>query len=377
LSAARVGATLAVVLIGYNIIVGETTTGEPIRLLNEDVLNGTILMILVTCTVSSFVVERASRKLALLEENKSPSGEDEEKILVALAYPESVTELIDLGLMMKPRKSNIPVFALTVVSDDVGSQTGSIGRKMLKKAVDHALASEQIVIPLTRHDVNISNGIIYSIKEQHVTDIIIGFHQNASVADFLGLTTQQILRRVPETVYVYNPVQPFNTVKRIIVAVTPRAELEPGFGHWFNKLATVAKEAGIPILFFATETTMIELKDQQRIMHSPPKMTFRKFENWDDFLIFSKEVQKDDLFAIISSRKEHVSHQQALDKLPYYLMNYFTESNFLIVYPNQLEHGIRMERVQHFDTSLGEAISEKVNLVARAGNFFRKRSHRK
>ena len=63
LSNARVGATLAVVLVGYNIILGETATGEPIRLLGEDILNGTILMILVTCTVSSFSVEKASRKI--------------------------------------------------------------------------------------------------------------------------------------------------------------------------------------------------------------------------------------------------------------------------------------------------------------------------
>jgi Kef-type K+ transport system membrane component KefB len=65
LSTARVGATLAIVLVGYNIIIGETSAGEPIRLINEDVLNGTILMILVTCTVSSFIVEKTSQKLAL------------------------------------------------------------------------------------------------------------------------------------------------------------------------------------------------------------------------------------------------------------------------------------------------------------------------
>src|SRR5687767_13724365 len=59
LSTARVGATLAVVLVGYNIIIGETPAGDPIRLLNEDVLNGTILMILITCTISSFIVERS------------------------------------------------------------------------------------------------------------------------------------------------------------------------------------------------------------------------------------------------------------------------------------------------------------------------------
>ncbi len=119
LSTARVGATLAVVLVGYNIILAETATGEPIRLLSEDVLNGTVLMILVTCTISSFTVEKASQKLALKELN--PSVEDNnlnEKILISLAYPESVAELVDFGLMLKPHKSNVPIFALHVTDDD-------------------------------------------------------------------------------------------------------------------------------------------------------------------------------------------------------------------------------------------------------------------
>src|SRR5690606_5404627 len=65
LSTAHAAATLAIILVGYNIIIGESATGEPIRLLNEDILNGTILLILVSCAVSSFVVEKASKDLVL------------------------------------------------------------------------------------------------------------------------------------------------------------------------------------------------------------------------------------------------------------------------------------------------------------------------
>ena len=53
LSNAQAAATLAAVLVGYNVFLGTTPDGEPIRLLNESVLNGTILMILVTCTMAS------------------------------------------------------------------------------------------------------------------------------------------------------------------------------------------------------------------------------------------------------------------------------------------------------------------------------------
>src|SRR6185312_6979467 len=100
-------ATLAIILVGYNIIIGETPGGEPIRLLDEDILNGTILLILVSCAISSFVVEKASDKLALKEEEEEEVAETHEKILITLAYPDTVTEMVDFGLMMKPKKNNV------------------------------------------------------------------------------------------------------------------------------------------------------------------------------------------------------------------------------------------------------------------------------
>ncbi len=369
LSTARVGATLAVVLVGYNIITGETATGEPIRLLNEDVLNGTILMILVTCTISSFVVEKVSQQLALKEENVSDAGHANEKVLIALAYPETVTELIDFGLMLKPKKSGIPVYALNIVSDEYdNSKTMSMAKKMMDKAVNHALATGQSIIPITRFDVSISNGIIYTLKEQNITDLLIGIHHEANQRNFLGPTAERILKHISETVFIYKSVQPFNTLNRIIVVVTLNAELEPGFSHWFAKLCTITKEAGIGIEFYASGPTIKELQDQQVDLKAEIKMAFHEFSNWDDFLIFSREVRKNDLLAIVSSRKGHVSYQPQLEKLPYYLSNYFVSNSFIMLYPQQIERGIKMDNIEHVDSSLAESIAD-AKIVNKAGNF--------
>ncbi|HEX8278369.1 MAG TPA: cation:proton antiporter, partial [Segetibacter sp.] len=258
LSTSHAAATLAIILVGYNIIIGETATGQPIRLLNEDVLNGTILLILVSCAISSFVVERASRQLVLEEEKEVAKESDEQqRILISLAYPENVTELVDLGLMLKPKKSAIPVYALHVVSDETDISKAEVaGKKMLEKAIRQAAATENSLTPLSRYDANISNGIIYTIKEQHITDLIIGLHQNANQKDFLGATTERIIRFTYETIFIYKSVQPLNTLKRMVVLVTPKAELEPGFGDWFSKLITVVKEAGLTLSFYAVAETI-------------------------------------------------------------------------------------------------------------------------
>lgn len=372
LSTARVGATLAIVLVGYNIIIGETPTGEPIRLLTEDVLNGTIIMILVTCTISSFVVEKTSRQLALNEEMVSPEN-NTEKILVSLAYPETVTELIDFGLMLKPKNSSVPVYALNVVSDESDeSKTKSIAKTMMDKAVNHAAATGQVIIPITRFDMSISNGIIYTLKEQNIQNLLIGLHHEANQNNFLGPTAEKILRHTSETVFIYKSVQPFNTLRRIVVVVSPKAELEPGFGHWFVKITTIAKTAGLPLDFFAAADSIKELQDQKRDKKSEAKMNFHDFSQWDDFLIFTREVKKNDLLVIVSSRKGHVSFQPQLDKLPYYLSNYFTGNSFIMLYPQQVEKGLHMDDIQYVDGALAETLSGKMTTVGKAKGFWKR-----
>ncbi|WP_121355578.1 cation:proton antiporter [Flavisolibacter nicotianae] len=367
LSTSRVGATLAIVLVGYNIIIGETPAGEPIRLLNEDVLNGTIIMILITCTISSFVVEKTAREMALQQEAEgSPEQSTTERILVSLAYPETVNELIDFSLMLKPRQSAIPIYALNVVSDEGNeSKTKAMAQKMLDKAVGHAAATDQVIMPVIRFDVSISNGIIYTLKEQSITDLIIGLHHKANPKNFLGPIAERILKHTAETVFIYKAVQPFNTLKRMVVVVTANAELEPGFGHWFRKLATIARETAASIDFFASEETLQELRHQQQEQQAEAKFSYNAFNHWDDFLVFCREVKKNDLLVIVSSRKGHVSYQPESEKLPYYLSTYFTDNSFILLYPQQVERGMQMDDVQYIDGTLAEAISDKVTAVTK------------
>ena len=158
----------------------------------------------------------------------------------------------------------------------------------------------------------------------------------------------------------------------MVVVVTQKAELEPGFAHWFGKLASIAREAGLSIEFYGTNQTLKELRDQQQLLKQEGKMVFREFDQWDDFLIFSREVKKNDLLVIVSSRKGHVSYQQPLEKLPYYLSNYFTQSSFIMLYPKQSERGIKRDDIEFVDSTLAETISDKVVSVGRAGGLLRR-----
>ncbi|MCE6992616.1 cation:proton antiporter [Dyadobacter sp. CY323] len=376
LSSSHAAATLAIILVGYNIIVGETSLGEPIRLLDEDVLNGTILLILVSCGVSSFVVERASKQLALLQEEETPEEADavgDEKILVSLSYPDMIADLVDFGIMLKGKRRAIPLFGLHIVTDeDQKHDSASHGKRILNKAVAHASSSENALLPLTRYDANISNGITYSIKEQHITDVVIGLHQKTDHKTFLGPKVENIVRRVFETIYIYKPAQPFNTLTRIVVAIPPAASDEPGFMHWLGKVVSLAKMNTMPIHFYGSVQTIKEIKSILSRKATTVEAEFSVFKNWDDFLIFSRELEIDDLFVIVSARKGSASYLSQLEKLPSYLSNYFQDQSLILIYPKQLESGINMNNIEQADSTLIESLSDKIGSLSKAARYLRK-----
>ncbi|MDF3076685.1 MAG: sodium/hydrogen exchanger [Sphingobacteriaceae bacterium] len=374
LSNSRVGATLAIVLVGYNIILMETETGDPIRLLSEDVLNGAVILILITCIISSITVEKAARKIALNAENlnKAKKGTDG-KILISLAYEDTVSDMVDFGLMLKAPKSDTPVYALHVNHDETnGDKAEAQGQKILNKAVVHAAATESQLIPVMRHDINISHGIIYSIKDYSITDAVIGLHQNAAQHSFFGPTAEPVLRRITETIYIYKPHQPFNTLKRIVVLVPEKAEFEPGFLYWLHKISRIAREAALPLAFYAAQSSIVEIKRAMENPDGTAKVTYNEFRNWEDFLIFTRELKPNELFVIVSSRKGNVSYDDHLEKLPHYLSNYFTSNSFIILYPRQLDNQQSAEGIQPID-SLLEGVSNRIFEFGKKGGMLRRK----
>jgi Kef-type K+ transport system membrane component KefB len=363
LSASHAAATLAIILVGYNIIIGETSTGEPIRLLNEDVLNGTILLILVSCAVSSFVIEKASSKLMLSQEGTESDDDNSERILISLAYPDTVTELVDFGLLLKPQSSIHGVYALHVTDDERQQSVAEKGERVLERAVKHAAATENRLIPVLRYDQNISNGIVYTIKEHRISDILIGLHHKSDKNDFFGPTAGNLLERILETIYIYKPVQPFNTLERLVILAPPNAETEPGFLHWLAKVNLLAKSTGTNILMYASALTIAEVKRAQERLKSKVEFSFIAFERWEDILIISREIKKNDLFVVIASRKGQISYHEYLSRMPDYLSNYFGANSFLIIYPRQLDQGINLLDIEQTQPYVLESIAEGLGNV--------------
>ncbi|HJA14222.1 MAG TPA: cation:proton antiporter, partial [Candidatus Butyricimonas faecavium] len=310
LSNAQAAATLAAVMVGYNVILGETPTGEPIRLLNESVLNGTILMILVTCTIASFSAQKGAHNIAMndVSEEKEGTGEHQERILIPVSYEKNVPELVNLSTAIKSKKNKNGLFALNVINNQASDDKAfKQSKKLLNMAVSTASATDNVLQDLLRYDLNVANAIISVIKEQGITDLVLGLHQGKGVvSSFLGNMTETILGQSNVTTLIYRPIQPIATVKRHLVVVPARAEKEVGFPMWVNKIWNIIHNSGAKAVFYASEDTMVYLKGMYK--KRPIEAEFSSFDDWDDFLIMSREIKSDDTLWVVMSRRERLSY---------------------------------------------------------------------
>ena len=337
LSNAQAAATLAAVMVGYNVILGETLAGEPIRLLNESVLNGTILMILVTCTMASFSAQKGAHNIAMndVSEEKEGTGEHQERILIPVSYEKNVTELVNLSTAIKSKKNKNGLFALNVINNQASDDKAfKQSKKVLNMAVTTASATDNVLQDLLRYDLNVANAIISVIKEQGITDLVLGLHQGKGVvSSFLGNMTEAILGQSNVTTLIYRPIQPIATVKRHLVVVPARAEKEVGFPMWVNKVWNIIHNSGAKAVFYASEDTMVYLKEMYK--KRPIEAEFSSFDDWDDFLIMSREIKSDDTLWVVMSRRERLSYHANMSRIPNYLNKYFQSNSFVLVYPIQ------------------------------------------
>jgi Kef-type K+ transport system membrane component KefB len=338
LSNAQAAATLAAVLVGYNIILGVDVNGDPIRLLSDSILNGTIIMILVTCTIASFVTQKGAQNVAAAE-NVKPEDQSKDKmdgILLPLSNPETLEELVGLSVIIQNSGQKYGLYGLNIIQNDnkdlISEQNA---RKLLDKAAVLASSTDNHLTKILRYDLNIVNAITSVIKEHNISNLVMGLHIKTGITEsFLGSLTQGILARNNITTFVYKSAQPISTIKRQFVILPNHAEKEVGFPFLLFKIWNIAVNTGARIIFYGNENAIDFIKE----IHSknPIDATFGIFEDWDDFLIHSREIKPNDGLIIIMSRERKVSFQHSMRNVPKYLNKNFSENNFILIYPMQM-----------------------------------------
>ncbi len=336
LSNAHVAATLAIVTVGYNVILGTDDAGQPIRLLNDSVLNGTILMILVTCTIASFAAQQGARNIALHDmPHEMKKGDGDERILVSINNESTVTELINLSTAVKSRKIKEGLYAVTVI-DNQNTDESAVkhARKVLNEAVMTAAATDNHLHEILRYDINSSNAIVSVAKEHQITDLILGMPSDVQVRENPLRHIEWIVSQCNVTTLIYKPLQPLSTIKRHLIAIPDKAEQDLGFSMWVRRLWQVAAHTGAKFVFYCSPATQVSLSEI--CAKHPINAEFINFA-WEDFLILARDVKTDDCIWVILSRRDKLSHHQFITKLQDYIPRYFETNNFILVFPTEKE----------------------------------------
>ena len=336
LSNAQAAATLAAVMVGYNVITGTDANGEPLRLLNESVLNGTILMILVTCTIASFAAQKGAHNIAAQDiSDKEENKKESEHILIPVSNEETVEELVNLSLAIKSPQNKNGLFALKVIDNHHSDEKAlKQSRRVLQTAVNTAAATDTRMKDLLRYDLSVSNAIASVVKEREITDLVVGLHKEKDIpAAFLGHIVESVLAESSVSTFIYKPAQPISTVRRHLIIIPELAEKEIGFNQIIFRLRNVTQNTGAATVFYGSEATLNALK--KLLAKKSGEASYIEFNDWDDFLIVFRDIKPDDTMWIILSRKEGLSYAPAMARIPKYLNKYFQANSFVLAYPVQ------------------------------------------
>ena len=327
LSSSHAAATLAIILVGYRA-----------EILDEYILNGTIILILITCLVATIVTQRAAKKIAISEENEpltpATMGEfAQEKILVPIANPLNIGHHVELAMLLKDKKSvnSISLLGVMVNNEEVEKNIVNF-RKQLQEYISTATAAEVDVDIITTIDHNPADGITRIAKETMTDLVILGWPGKAGIWDkLLGEKIEQIVKNLDKNLFVCHLDKNLITHKRIVVISPPLAEKEDGFSLWVNKITKLSTELSIPILHLGDPHTYEVISSHKK----SGNITFQPFTDWDNPISCGNQIKEDDLIILISAHQGYISHIPVLESFPTRLENRFPNYNRIVVYPKR------------------------------------------
>jgi Kef-type K+ transport system membrane component KefB len=324
LSVSHAAATMAIIKVGFDI-----------HLFDQNVVNGTIILILISCLISSFVTERASRAIAINEKEVARKTHDKiERILIPVSNPDNIQRLIDLALLVKDQKSNEPIYPLSIVEDDADADEKiNIVRKVIEGIVEQISSGDKKVEVLKKVDLSIVDGIARTAKAYNISDILISFKINQGSSNLIfgkDLSTN-LLVKTKQAIIISKILQPINTLQRFIVLLSPNSELENGFFRSATKINSLLKQLGVSIYVYGLDQAIRSFANAI----NDKKQTFYKYMSILSFneLDIINKVKVDDLFIFLSARKQTLSYDINLDEMPKKLNKNNEFTSFIIFYP--------------------------------------------
>jgi len=354
LTSAHAAGAIAMVMVGMRLKVGSGG-----YLVNDEMLNGVVIMILVTCVISTIMTEHASQQIVLAnaEHPAINNQREDERIMLCVKYPEIAPQLLELAITMRNQKLNRSLVALNVVYDDTNSAVNrEQGLRLLEQLEQQASASDVKMQTQVRLATNIANGIKHAFREFGASEIIMGMHVHTEVnPKFWGDFIQSLYNGLNRQIILTRFVQPLNTLRRIQVVVPSRAEFEPGFQRWLERLARMAGMLDCRIQFHGRNESLELIREYINNRHPEVRAEYTFMAHWNELPRLAETINNDHMFVVITARKGTISYKNALERLPNEMMQHFSGKNLMILFPDQYgdtkEESMTFTAAQHQEES--------------------------
>jgi hypothetical protein len=272
-------------------------------------------------------------------------------------YPEIAPQLLELAQLTRNQKLKRELVALNVVYDGENSaKDREQGIQLLELLQRQASASEIQVQTQVRLATNIANGIKHAFRESGCSEIVMGMHVHTEVTKkFWGEFIQSLYNGLNRQILLMRFTQPLSTLRRIQVAVPSRAEFEPGFTRWLERLCRFAGQLDCRVQFHGREDSLTLIKQYINNQHPNVRSEYTQMSHWNELPNLASHIKNDNLLVVVTARKGTISYKTALDRLPDELTKYFSGTNLMIIFPDQYgntkEEKMSFTEAQHHEES--------------------------
>ena len=335
LTNAHAAGALAIVMIG---------TSPEVNLMNDQVLNGTVMLILFSCIISGIATSRGARRLALsdatLEDNR---GSYHGKCLITYSQHVNVDVMTQLAILIRNPYIPDSLMGLCVSYDgpndkeDHGVGNYLMGKQMLERAQEIAAAADVPMSTLNRMSTNIAGGIMRTMKEYDCGEVVMCLADRTTgmLKSSLGPIIDDVVGGSHREVMIVRSIVPPGTIRRVVVAVPQKAEYEVGFYKWLEHICRIGEQLDCHLEFHAFADTLPYIKGYMQQKHSNVRCKYNEMNLWTQLMSLQHQTDANSMLVAVTARPGFISYQPQFDNLPLQIHRYFGHTSVMILYPDQ------------------------------------------
>ena len=365
LSTAHAAATLAVIMVGFDN-----------QILDINIVNATILLILITCMTASFATENAGKRY-LLEGIETEQVESirlrDQHLLVELNELKGNENLLDFSVMISNPKVVNPISVATILPNDEEAEIKiHKARKSLDEIIKHLSAGETKVNAIATIDHNISSGIARLSKELFADAVLINDENNLNIIKRLvGDDREHLLDVCDRTVFFCKLDKPNKRYEGIDVVAPKFSDLETSFSSWAERIIRFSKEINQPIDLFCSSVVAekwILLAKQLRIT---AKTKVHEIDDPEDYFLM-RENNPNTLCVYCVPRKGSVSYGPGMENVISRMQKLNLDQDHILIYPAQRVIENMTVNYDGFNSgSINKGVEKIQQLTKEVGNLFK------